>query len=77
MTVTTHACFLLIAVLCVLFVRAPAIARIFLLLLVVGNVVGELRFKASFSFYTLATLEAAIIIGMSTTTLHITQDLRV
>ena len=59
----THACFLLIAILCVLFIKAPAFARFTLLVLVVGNVLAEVRFQSSFSLYTLCALEAAIIIG--------------
>ncbi len=62
-TCATHASFLLLATLVVLFVRAPGLARISLLLLVVGNAIGELRFRASLSLYTLTVLEVAIVIG--------------
>lgn len=59
----THACFLLIATLCVLFVRAPAPSRVALLVLVVGNVVAEVKFQVALSIYALCALETAILIG--------------
>ena len=59
----SHACFLLIATLCVLFIRAPAPTRVALLLLVVGNLIAEVKFQAALSFYVLCTLETIILIG--------------
>ena len=59
----SHACFLLIATLCVLFIRAPAPTRVALLLLVVGNLIAEVKFQAALSFYVLCALETIILIG--------------
>lgn len=62
-TLAGHGCFLLVATLCVLFVRAPALARVALLVMVVGNVVAELRTGSSLSLHALAALEVAVLAG--------------
>lgn len=59
----SHACFLLIATLCVLFIRAPAPTRVALLVLVVGNLVAEVKFQVALNFYALCALETIIFIG--------------
>ena len=59
----THAAFLLLATLCVLFVRAPGFARVTLLLLVTVNVLLELYCQFSLTFSALAGLEALVIAG--------------
>lgn len=62
-TLAGHACFLLLATLCVLFVRAPALARVALLVMVVGNAAAELRTGSSLSLHTLAALEVVVLAG--------------
>lgn len=58
-----HGCYLLVATLCVLFVKAPAFARVSLLVLVVGNVVGEVKFHTSLSLLSLTALEIIILLS--------------
>lgn len=59
----THAVFLLLATLCVLFVKAPALSRVTLLLLVCGNVLLELRYNISLTFSALTALQALVVLG--------------
>ncbi|KAL5491001.1 hypothetical protein EMCRGX_G016214 [Ephydatia muelleri] len=56
-----HLLFLLLATLCVVFVSAPPPSRVALLLMVVGNVVAEVKFGASLSLQSLCLLEAFVV----------------
>ncbi len=62
---STHATFLLLATLSVLFVKAPALSRVALLLLVCGNVLLEIQYDTSLTFSALAVLQALFILGKS------------
>ena len=61
-TLATHAAFLFVAVLCILFVRAPGFARISLLIIVSMNAIIEIRYKVSLTFMALSVLQTAIMI---------------
>ena len=56
-----HLLFLLLATLCVVFVSAPPPSRVALLVMVVGNVVAEIKFGASLSLQSLCLLEASFV----------------
>ncbi len=60
---STHFAYLLMATLCVLFVKAPAFARVVLLTLVCGNVFLEMQYRVSLTFSALAALQALVIAG--------------
>ena len=60
----THAAFLLMATLAVLFVKAPGFARVSLLVMVCVNVLCDVRYGISFTLYGLTALESLLIIGM-------------
>ena len=62
-TLATHAAFLLLATLCVLFVKAPTFARISLLVMVCVNAFAEIKFLKSLTLSALAVLQATILIG--------------
>ena len=61
----THAAFLLMATLAVLFVKAPGFARVALLVMVCVNVFCGIRYRVSLTLYGLAAVEALLIIGTS------------
>ena len=61
-TLATHAAFLLLAILCVLFVKAPGFTRLSLLVMVSVNAVLEVRFKISLTFLALASLQIVIVV---------------
>ena len=61
LSIATHACFLLFATLCVLFVNGPAFSRIALLLMVAANVFADVRYQCSLSLYMLAAMEVALL----------------
>ena len=63
LSLASHALFLLLASLGLLFVRAPWFSRLSLLLLVVGNIVAELWLGASLSLSLLAGLLVTTLIG--------------
>ncbi len=60
---STHGAYLLLATLGVLFVKAPAFARVALLALVCGNVCMEIQYRVSLTFFALAALQALVIAG--------------
>ena len=60
---STHGAYLLLATLGVLFVKAPAFARVALLALVCGNVCMEIQYRVSLTFSALAALQALVITG--------------
>ena len=62
-TLATHAAFLFVAILCVLFVKAPGFTRLSLLVLVSINAAVEIRYKVSLTFAALSTLQIFIMIG--------------
>ena len=62
-TLATHAAFLLIAILCVLFVKAPGLTRLSLLVLVSVNVAVEIKYKISLTFVALAGLQIVVLFG--------------
>ena len=57
-----HTLFLLVSTLCVVFVKAPGAARVFLLLSVVGNAVLDIRVGMSLTFSALAIVETAAVL---------------
>ena len=62
-TLATHTAFLLIAILCVLFVKAPALTRLSLLILVSVNVAVEIKYKISLTFVALTGLQMVVMFG--------------
>lgn len=61
-TLATHAAFLFLAVLCILFVRAPGLTRLSLLLLVSINAAVEIRYRVSLTFIGLTMLQTVIML---------------
>ena len=61
-TLATHAAFLFLAVLCVLFVKAPGLTRLSLLIIVSLNAVIEIRYKVSLTFIGLTILQTVIML---------------
>ena len=64
-TLATHTAFLLISILCVLFVKAPGLTRLSLLILVSVNVAVEIKYKISLTFVALAGLQMVVMFGES------------
>lgn len=62
-TLATHTVFLVIAILCVLFLKAPALTRLSLLILVSVNVAVEIKYKISLTFVALAGLQMVVMFG--------------
>lgn len=62
-TLAVHAAFLFLAVLCLVFVSAPGLARVALLVMVTGNALMEMRFYWSLSITAMATLQALMLMG--------------
>lgn len=60
-TLATHAAFLFLAVLCVLFVKAPGVTRLSLLIIVSLNAAVEIRYKISLTFIGLSIVQAVIM----------------
>ena len=65
-TLTTHTAYLVVAILCVLFLKAPGFARFSLLVMVVANAVVEIKYNISLTFFALTALQVAIMLGEST-----------
>ena len=61
-TLATHAAFLFLAVLCVLFVKAPGLTRLSLLIIVSLNAAIEIRYKVSLTFVGLTVLQIVIML---------------
>ena len=61
-TLATHATFLFLAILCILFVKAPAFTRLSLLVIVSANAMVEIRYQVSLTFVALAVLQTAIML---------------
>lgn len=59
----THAFFLLLSSLALLFVRAPWVSRLALLLGVVCNLAAEMKFSCSLSLAQLSAVITAVVIG--------------
>lgn len=72
---SSHLLFLLLATLCVVFVSAPPLSRVILLILVVGNVALELKLNTSLSLQSLCLLETSVIVcgyfGMCSTSMFV------
>lgn len=62
-TLMTHGAFLLIAILCVLFVKAPGFTRLSLLVLVSVNALVEIKYRVSLTFVALAGLQVVVMFG--------------
>ena len=58
-----HAAFLLLAAFILIFVQAPSLPRIVLLVLVVANTLSALQWQSSLDLLTLAVLLAAVTAG--------------
>lgn len=62
-TLVVHVAYLVLTMLCLVFVCAPAATRVALLVLVVGNVVVEWNFSCLLSLGTMASLQAVFLLG--------------
>ena len=62
-TLAIHAVFLFLATLCLVFVKAPGLARVALLVLVSVNALAEVKFHMSLSMGMMATVQALFLIG--------------
>lgn len=58
-----HMAFAFLAMLCLVFVGAPGMTRVGLLIMVVGNVVMEINFRCSLNMSSMASLQAVFLIG--------------
>jgi len=62
-TVVVHAAFLFLGTLCLLFVGAPAMARVSLLVMVTTNALVEIKFHRSLPVAAMAALQALLLLG--------------
>ena len=62
-TLAIHAAFLFLATLCLVFVSAPGLTRVALLVMVTANALAEIKFQLSLSVGTMALLQALLYIG--------------
>ena len=62
-TITTHTAYLVVAILCVLFVKAPGFTRLSLLGIVVTNALIEIKYKISLTFFALTALQITVMLG--------------
>ena len=62
-TTASHCLFLLISCLILLFLKAPWLSRLALLVLVLGNLLAELKFQCAFSLVQLAGILLTILLG--------------
>lgn len=64
-TLAIHATFLFLATLCLLFVKAPGMARVALLLMATANAFMEIKFCVSMSIPIMTLLQAVFLVGNS------------
>ena len=57
-----HALFLLVAMLVVVFVKVPAMARVFLLVAVVTNVILDVKMGVALTFTALGAVATAVVV---------------
>lgn len=62
-TLAIHTAFLFLATLCLVFVKAPGLTRVALLVTVTANALAEIKFHASLTVGTMAVLQAVLLIG--------------
>ena len=62
-TLVSHAAFLFVSILFVLFVKAPAFTRLSLLIIVSLNTVVEIRYRVSLTFVGLSGLQLVLMLG--------------
>lgn len=62
-TLVTHAAFLLMAILCVLFVKAPGLTRLSLLVMVSTNALMEIKYRVSLTFVAMTIAQVVIMSG--------------
>lgn len=62
-TLAVHAAFLFLATLCLVFVKAPGLTRVALLVTVTVNALAEIKYQVSLAIGTLTGLQAVLLIG--------------
>lgn len=62
-TLAIHAAFLFLATLCLVFVTAPGLTRVALLVMVTANALAEIKFQVSLGVGMMAVLLALLYIG--------------
>ena len=62
MSCACHALFLLVGMLVVVFLRVPALARFFLLVAVVTNVVLDIKMDVALTFTALAAMATVVVL---------------
>ena len=62
-TLAIHGVFLILATLCLLFVKAPALARVALLVMITTNALAEVKLRVSLTLTAMTTIQVLLLAG--------------